>query len=87
MISFLFSKFSIHQNHLEVLLRCRDLWDFPGGPGVKNLPCNAGLIPGWELRSPCASGQLNLLVTTREKPRVLQQSHMLQLRPDGAIHK
>ena len=29
--------------------------DFPGGPGVKNLPCNAGdtgSIPGWETKSP-----------------------------------
>ena len=26
--------------------------DFPGGPVVKNLPCNAGdagLIPGWDI--------------------------------------
>ena len=54
MISFLFSNFSMCQNHLEGLLRCSYLWDFPGGPGAKNLPCNAGdagLIPGWELRS------------------------------------
>ena len=29
--------------------------DFPGVPGVKNLPCNAGdtgSIPGWETKSP-----------------------------------
>ena len=29
--------------------------DFPGGPGVKNLPCNTGdtgSIPGWETKSP-----------------------------------
>ena len=30
--------------------------DFPDGPVVKNLPCNAGdsdVIPGWELNGAC----------------------------------
>ena len=46
---------------LDVLMYCRD---FPGGPVLKNSPCNAGelgLVPGWgtkishavEQPSPC----------------------------------
>ena len=37
--------------------------DFPGGPVVKNLPCNAGdlsLIPGRGTKTPHAAGQLSL---------------------------
>ena len=54
-----------------VLLKGRKR-DFPGGPVVKNRPCNAGdvgLIPGRESKIPSALGQL-------KKP------HMMQLRPD-----
>ena len=35
-------------------LHSRTGGDLPGGPGVKNLPCNEGgvdLIPGWEQRA------------------------------------
>ena len=42
--------------------------DFPGGPVVKNLPCNAGntgLIPGWGTKIPHAMEQLNPRATTR----------------------
>ena len=57
--------------------------DFPGGPVVKNPPCNAGdagLIPGQGTKIPHAAGQLSqrastrarmpwsLRATTREKP-------------------
>ena len=37
--------------------------DFPGGPGVKNLPCNAedvGSIPDWGTKIPHAAEQLNV---------------------------
>ena len=37
-------------------------WDFPGGPGVKNLPCNAvdvGWILGWEIKIPHVMEQLS----------------------------
>ena len=37
-------------------------WDFPGGPVVKNLSCNAGhagSIPGWGTNIPHAAGQLS----------------------------
>ena len=43
--------------------------DFPGGPGVKNPPSNAGdagLIPGWGTKVPHAVGQLGLCATTTE---------------------
>ena len=42
--------------------------DFPGGPVVENLPCNAGdtgLIPGGGTKIPQAKEQLTLY-TTRE---------------------
>ena len=38
------------------------LWDFPGGPVVKNPPYNAGdagLIPGQGTKIPHAAGQLS----------------------------
>ena len=39
-----------------------NLWDFPGGPVVKNLPSNAGdagSIPGQGTKIPHAAGQLS----------------------------
>ena len=44
-------------------------WGFPGGPGVKNLPWNAGdlgSIPGWGTRIPHAEEQLSLRAATAE---------------------
>ena len=43
--------------------------DFPGGPVVKNLPCNAvdtGLIPGRGTKIPHAMEQLSPLTATTE---------------------
>ena len=43
-------------------------WDFPGGLGIKNLPCNAGdagLIPGQGTKIPSTVGQLSPCVTTK----------------------
>lgn len=70
------------------------LWDSPGGPLVKNLPCNtrdAGSIPGQGTKISHAVGQLNLRVATREPVHhnkrsciTQQRSHELQLRPDAA---
>ena len=43
--------------------------DFPGGPVVKNLPCNVGdivLIPGGGTKIPHALGQLSLCTATTE---------------------
>ena len=45
--------------------------DFPGGPEVKNLPCNAGIagsIPDWGTKIPHAMGLLTPCATTREQP-------------------
>ena len=45
------------------------LWDFPGGPVVKNPPANAGdwrSIPGPETKIPHALGQLSPCTTTSE---------------------
>ena len=45
------------------------LGDFPGGPVVKNSPCNAsdaGLIPGWRAKIPQASEQLIPCAATPE---------------------
>ena len=42
-------------------------WDFPGGPGVKNPPCNAGdmsLIPGQGTKMPRVTRQLTPCATT-----------------------
>ena len=38
-------------------------WDFPGGPVIKNLPCNAGdagSIPGWGTKIPHVVEQLSM---------------------------
>ena len=42
-------------------------WDFPGGPGFKNSPCNAedmSLITGQDVKITHATEKLNLYVTT-----------------------
>ena len=63
------------------------MWDFPGGPVVKNLSFNAGdvgLIPGWGTKIPNALGQLSLCATFREQPSHHIEDRVLQLRPDAA---
>ena len=45
------------------------MWDFPGGPVVKNLPANSGnmgLISGPGTKIPHAMGQLGMCVATTE---------------------
>ena len=45
------------------------IWDFPGGPVVKNLPSNAGdpgSIPGRGTKIPLAAGQLSSHAATTE---------------------
>ena len=44
--------YEISQKYLRSKIQ---IWDFPGGPVVKNPPSNAGdagLIPGWGTKSP-----------------------------------
>ena len=46
--------------------------DVPGGPVVKNPPCNTGdmgSIPGWGTKIPQATGQHGLCVATIEPTR------------------
>ena len=48
-----------------------DIGEFLGGPAMKNPSSNAGdegSIPSQGTEIPHASGQLSLLITTREKP-------------------
>ena len=61
--------------------------DFPGGPVVKNLPCNAGdkgSIPGWGNKIPQAMEQLNPCATNRESIHCNERAHMLQQRRSAA---
>ena len=58
--------------------------DFPGGPVVKNPPCNAedeGLIPGRRTKMPHASGQLSPCVPTTTPYHYNEMSCMIRLRP------
>ena len=55
--------------------------DFPGGPGVKNLPSNAGdvgLIPGRGTEIPHAVGQLSPCATTIELKRLNKRAQVPQ---------
>ena len=57
------------------------LWDFPGGPLVKNLPSNAGdmdSIPGQGTKIPHAAGQLSLHTTTIELERLNKRARVPQ---------
>ena len=65
-----------------VSVYCTTMWirDFPGGPVVKNLPCNAGdtgLIPGWGNKIPHTAEQLSPHITTTESSG--SRAHVQQL--------
>ena len=52
--------------------------DFPGGPVVKNLPCNAedlGSIPGWGTKIPRAMELLNPCTATIDPMRCNKIPH------------
>jgi hypothetical protein len=53
----------IHTHPLKnIYIYIHTFGDFPGGPVVKNLPCNTGetgLIPGPEIKIPHATEQLS----------------------------
>ena len=56
-------------------------WDFPGGPVVKNPPCNAGdrsLISGQGTNRPCATEQLNPCKAIREPVLCDKRSCVMQ---------
>ena len=47
--------FTLGRQCSAVLEKKMPSWDFPSGPVVKNLPCNAGemsSIPGWGTKIP-----------------------------------
>ena len=51
------------------LLKLKNIGDFPGGPVVKNPPCNAGdvgSIPGQGTKISHVAGQLSPCTTTTE---------------------
>ena len=61
-------------------LLCTDNGDFPGGPVVKNLPCNtgdAGSIPSQRARTPHAAERLNPCAATAEP--VCSRAHVPHL--------
>ena len=61
--------------------------DFPGGPMVKNLPCNAGDVgsmPGWGTKILHPLDQLSLHTTISESTCHNRRSHMPQLIPKAA---
>ena len=58
--------------------------DFPGGPAVKNWPCNGAdmsSIPGQGTKIPHAMGQLSPLAIAREPAHLNRSPHVPQLRP------
>ena len=65
----------------------RKLADLPGGPVVRNLPCNArdaGSIPGQGTRIQQVAGQLSLWVTIRGSARPKEGFGMTWWRPNTA---
>ena len=67
--------------------KARSFWDYPGGPGVKNPPCNAGLevcIPGQGTKIPCPGERLSSHTATRESVHHSERPLEPQLRPDVA---
>ena len=59
---------SLHLRATETDSLAVEPWDFPGGPVVKNLPCNAGdvgSIPGQGTKIPHDTKQLSLCTTMK----------------------
>ena len=65
----------------------RRMRDFPGGPGVKNLPCNAadaaGSIPGQGTKIQRGSGQWSLHTTSTVHTRQLLSPRTATRDPPG----
>ena len=73
-----------HSKFAQVKSAIKELpGDFPGGPGVKNPPCNArdvGLITGWRAKVPHRVEQLTLHTATTEICIITARVHVLQRR-------
>ena len=65
-IPYLYGSFLVWQNRHGPWFFKKTNRDFPGSPVVKNLPSNAGLIPGGGTTIPHAKQQLSPHPTTRE---------------------
>ena len=64
-----------------------EILGFPGGPVVKNPPCNVGdvgLIPGQGTKIPHAVGQLSPQIATTESTHAKKRYQVPALRPDTA---
>ena len=75
-------KLNIPSSYGAVLTKT-NLSGFPGGPVVKNLPCNAGDMSstlGWGTKISRAVEELSLSTPTREFVRCNRNSHMTQMK-------
>ena len=66
---------------MNIIIKKCMLWDFPGGPVVKNPPSNAGdagSIPGRGTKIPHDTGQLSPRTTTTELARLNERAHVPQ---------
>ena len=64
-----------------------NIWGFSSGPVIKNLPCHArdtGSNPGWGIKFPHGTEQLNSSASTKEPVCHNKRSHKAQLRPNTA---
>ena len=85
--SFILYHFSSKSLNISIIVILNSLSrDFPGGPGVKNPPCNAGyvgLTPGWGTKISHATKQLSPHTATTEPVHLNKRSYVMQLRPDA----
>ena len=74
--------------HTRITFKSPFSRDIPGGPVIKNLPCNAwdaGLIPGWGTKMPRAAEQLSPTATPGESQVSHdKRSQMMHVRPATA---
>ena len=75
--------------HIFTLLK-GEVREFPGGPVVKNLPCNAGdmgSVPGRGTQIPHAMGQLSLHTSRQNPCATVKRCHVAQPGPSAAKEK
>ena len=61
---------------MNCALKMNVIWDFPGGPVVKNLPCSVGdvgSIPGQGTKIPHVLEQLNLCAAPTERHATIRE--------------
>ena len=76
-----------YSSHFTTQGKIQEKGDFPGGPVVKNLPCNAGdqgSIPGRGPKVPHAMQPLSPHATVRESDHCKERFCRTQSRPDAA---